>query len=53
MVEQMTAVWLIILTILVCAAVPGVLIYLTTTPHAKMLLGFSLAHDMPVYLALH
>lgn len=32
MVEKMTAVWLIILTIMVCAAVPGVLILLTTTP---------------------
>ena len=35
--EKMTAVWLIILTVLVCAAVPAVLIYLTTTP--KMVLG--------------
>ncbi|HEX2107067.1 MAG TPA: hypothetical protein VHF28_04980 [Nitrososphaera sp.] len=32
MVEKMTAVWLIILTILVCAAVPGVLIWLTSAP---------------------
>jgi hypothetical protein len=31
MVEKMTAVWLIILTILVCAAVPGVLIWLTSS----------------------
>ena len=53
MVEKMTAVWLILLTVLVCAAVPGVLIWLTTTPHAKMLLGFPLAHDLPAYLALH
>ena len=33
MVEKMTAVWLILLTVLVCASVPAVLIYLTTTPH--------------------
>ena len=52
MVEKMTAVWLIILTILVCAAVPGVLIWLTATP-ANMLLGFHLANDLPTYLALH
>jgi hypothetical protein len=52
MVEKMTAVWLIILTILVCAAVPGVLIWLTTVPHTKMLLGFPLAHDLQTYLAL-
>jgi hypothetical protein len=52
MVEKMTAVWLIILTILVCAAVPGILIWLTTTPHAKMFLGFSLAHDLPAFIAL-
>jgi hypothetical protein len=31
MVETMTAVWLIILTILVCAAVPGVLIWLSSS----------------------
>ena len=29
MVEKMTAVWLIILTIMVCAAVPAILIWLT------------------------
>jgi hypothetical protein len=53
MVEKMTAVWLIILTILVCAAVPGVLILLTTTP-AGVLLGFHLAdNSLPTYLALH
>ena len=42
MVEKMTAVWLIILTIIVCASVPALLIWLTTTPHkapaAKMLM---------------
>ncbi len=53
MVEKMTAVWLIILTILVCAAVPGVLIWLTTTP-ANMLLGFHLTDSsLPMYAALH
>jgi hypothetical protein len=54
MVEKMTAVWLIILTIIVCAAVPGVLIWLTTgPPPARMLVGFSLAGELPAYLALH
>jgi hypothetical protein len=38
MVEKMTAVWLIILTIMVCAAVPALLIWITTTP-ASMLVG--------------
>ena len=54
MVEKMTAVWLIILTILVCAAVPGVLIWLTTSPTpAKMLVGFPLAGELPAYLEIH
>ncbi|HEY9398819.1 MAG TPA: hypothetical protein VIP29_02865 [Nitrososphaeraceae archaeon] len=35
MAEKMTAVWLIILTIIACAAVPAVLIWLTTTPAAS------------------
>ena len=54
MVEKMTAVWLIILTIMVCAAVPAVLIWLTTTPHtaAKMML-FPLVARFPAYLALN
>ena len=38
MVEKMTAVWLIILTIMVCSAVPAVLIWLTATP-ASVLVG--------------
>jgi len=38
MVEKMTAVWLIILTIMVCSAVPALLIWLTATP-ASLLLG--------------
>jgi hypothetical protein len=54
MVEKMTAVWLIVLTILVCAAVPGILIWLTATPHtAKMLLGFAPIAELPAYMALH
>jgi hypothetical protein len=39
MVEKMTAVWLIILTIIVCASVPALLIWLTTMPAPKMLAG--------------
>lgn len=41
MVEKMTAVWLIILTVMVCAAVPAVLIWITATPH--MLIGLDKA----------
>ena len=52
MVEKMTAVWLIVLTILVCAAVPGILIWLTASP-AKLVLGFPLIAELPAYLALH
>lgn len=55
MVEKMTAVWLIILTIIVCAAVPGVLIYTTTMPHAapaKMLAGIPLVESMSHVLAI-
>ena len=36
MAEKMTAVWLIILTIIACAAVPAVLIWLTSTPSAPV-----------------
>ena len=43
MVEKMTAVWLIILTLIVCAAVPGILIYVTTFPAANFLTGFEMA----------
>ena len=32
MAETMTAVWLIILTIIACATIPAVMIWLTTTP---------------------
>ncbi|MGI0024365.1 MAG: hypothetical protein ACREA4_04370 [Nitrososphaera sp.] len=49
MVEKMTAVWLIILTVLVTASVPAVLIWLTSTP--KMLIDFQLAEKLPAFLA--
>jgi hypothetical protein len=39
MAEKMTAVVLIILTMIVCAAVPALMIMLTTTPTAKVLIG--------------
>jgi hypothetical protein len=53
MVEKMTAVWLIILTILVCAAVPGALILLTTSAApakapAKMVTWFALLDNSPI-----
>jgi hypothetical protein len=37
---KMTAVWLIILTIIVCGAVPTLMIYLTTIPHSEMSLFY-------------
>jgi hypothetical protein len=42
MVEKMTAVWLIILTIIVCAAVPAVMIWLTVVPKSEFILGFEI-----------
>ena len=51
MAEKMTAVWLIILTILVCATVPGILIWLTSSP-ANVLVGFNIVNNLPSYLAL-
>jgi hypothetical protein len=36
MVEKMTAVWLIILTIIVCGAVPTLMIVLTTIPSSEL-----------------
>jgi hypothetical protein len=39
MAEKMTAVVLIILTMIVCAAVPVLMIMLTSTPSAKVLIG--------------
>jgi len=35
MAEKMTAVWLIILTIIACAAIPAIMIWLTTEPTAS------------------
>lgn len=37
MVEKMTAVWLIIITIIACASVPAIIIYVTAIP--QMLAG--------------
>jgi len=54
MVEKMTAVWLIILTILVCAAVPGVLIWLTSSPApARILMWFDALETIPAHHVLH
>lgn len=39
MAEKMTAVVLIILTMIVCAVVPTLMIMLTTMPTAKVLIG--------------
>jgi hypothetical protein len=39
MAEKMTAVWLIILTIIVCASVPAVMILLTSQPKSQMIYG--------------
>lgn len=52
MVEKMTAVWLIILTLIVCAAVPGILIYVTTFPAANFLTGFQMADGVKYVIAL-
>jgi hypothetical protein len=38
MAEKMTAVWLIILTIIVCSAVPALMIWLTSQPKPEMIL---------------
>lgn len=46
MVEKMTAVWLIILTVLVCASVPALLIWLTTSPPPKLLIGVEHIGDL-------
>ena len=63
MVEKMTAVWLIILTILVCAAVPGLLIWLTSasapsapsepSAPAEMLMWFEAMGNIPGHQVLH
>ncbi len=40
MVEKMTAVWLIVLTVLICSIIPAYMIWLTTVPHeAKLIAG--------------
>jgi hypothetical protein len=52
MVEKMTAVWLIILTILVCSSVPAVLIYLTSIPHPKFLAAFSSIPELVNLIAI-
>jgi hypothetical protein len=52
MVEKMTAVWLIIITIIACAAVPGILIYMTSAPPAKLLTGIPLVESASHVLAL-
>lgn len=41
MAEKMTAVWLIILTIIVCASVPAVMIWLTSSPKPQLIYGLS------------
>ena len=60
MVEKMTAVWLIILTILVCAAVPGLLIWLTSSSApsapsapAELLMWFEAMGNVPGHEVLH
>lgn len=52
MVEKMTAVWLIILTLIVCAAVPGILIYVTTIPAGNFLAGFQMADRVAHVIAI-
>jgi hypothetical protein len=50
MVEKMTAVWLIILTVMVCSAVPAILIWLTATPH--ILFGFQTVDSLPALISI-
>jgi hypothetical protein len=47
MAEKMTAVWLILLTIIVCAAVPAAMIWLTSQPKHEFVLGIK-PHDIPL-----
>jgi hypothetical protein len=50
MAEKMTAVMLIILTMIVCAAVPALMIMLTTIPTAKVLFGIEdLSNNLVFY----
>jgi hypothetical protein len=51
MVEKMTAVWLIILTIIVCAAVPAAMIWLTSQPKPEFIAAIDL-HDYHLF-SLH
>ena len=55
MAEKMTAVVLVILTMIVCAAVPALLIMLTSTPTAEVLLGIKDLSNQLVfyYLAIN
>lgn len=50
MVAKPTAVWLIILTIIVCAAVPAILIYATSIP--RVLEGLQAAESVAHVLAI-
>ena len=43
--EKMTAVWLILLTIIVCAAVPAAMIWLTSQPKPEFVFGLELYGD--------
>ena len=45
MAEKMTAVWLILLTIIVCAAVPAAMIWLTSQPKLEFVFGLELYGD--------
>lgn len=45
MAEKMTAVWLILLTIIVCAAVPAAMIWLTSQPKPEFVFGLELYGD--------
>ena len=45
MAEKMTAVWLILLTIIVCAAVPAAMIWLTSQPKPEFVFGLELFGD--------
>jgi hypothetical protein len=50
MVEKMTAVWLIILTIIVCAAVPAVMIWLTMQPKSELIFSFELYDKYALFI---
>lgn len=52
MAEKMTAVWLIMITIIVCAAVPGLLIYMTSGEPAKLLAGTPLIESANYLLTI-